>query len=129
MIKIYRTHDEPLALNVNTLKSAKLHRANFHRCLLNNVDATEADLSKADFRSAEMKDSVFNNVIFNDAQLIMVKANRSLFDGCVFRGTLLLSSDFSNLIAKVWKHVVLKMQFLMISLFGEKILMLLNLVQ
>ena len=96
MVEIYRTHDYPIELNVNTLKSLKLNDFNFHRCLLNNIDMTEADLSGSDFRSAEMMDSVFRNTIFCNTNLIMVEAKRSRFDGCVFHEARLLHSDFSN---------------------------------
>ena len=96
MLKIYRTHDNPMVLCVNTLKNVELNSTNFHRCLLNNVDASESDLSYCDFRSAEMISSVFVKANYSSAKLIMVKANKSLFDGCKFHITLLLHSDVSQ---------------------------------
>lgn len=94
MVKIYRTHDNPLIFNVDTLKNKKLNAKNFHRCLLNNVDVSGSDLSFCDFRSAEMISSVFINAIFSNSKLIMVKANQSLFDGCKFYAAFILHSDF-----------------------------------
>ena len=96
MVKIYRTHDDPLVLDVDTLKNVRLNSTNFHRCLLDNVDASESDLSYCDFRSAEMISSVFIKADFSNAKLIMIKANKSTFDGCKFYNTLLLHSDFSK---------------------------------
>lgn len=96
MIKINRTHDVPLILDVNTLKNCKLAEMNFHRCLLNDMDFSETDLSDSDFRSAEMINSTFNNSTFQNARLIMIHGNNSFFDGCVFDSALLLHSDFGN---------------------------------
>lgn len=96
MVKIYRTHDMPLELNVNTLNKIELRGMNFHRCLLNNVDIKGTDLSNSDFRSAEMINSVFYKSIFINAKLIMVKAIKSVFDECVFDTALLMHSDFNH---------------------------------
>ncbi len=96
MIKIQREHDEPIELNVESLKGIKLKGFCFHRCLLNELDFRESELSNADFRSAELNNTLCNDSLLKEAKLIMVNAKESFFENCNFESALILHSNFNN---------------------------------
>ena len=96
MIKINREHEEPLVLNVSTLKQIHLEGTSFHRCFLNELDFSGSVLTNIDFRSAEMNNAKFVSVLFTRSQLIMVESKSACYDACSFKDTLLFYSDFSE---------------------------------
>lgn len=96
MIEIYRVHDEPLELDVAMLSGNCFNGISFHRCLLNDLDFSCSILNDIDFRSAEMSNSKFTSSVISNSKLIMVKSNNTFFDGCNFKESMLLHSDFSG---------------------------------
>lgn len=96
MIEIKREHEEPIILNVSTLKEIYLEGISFHRCFLNKLDFSGSVLTDVDFRSAEMNDAKFVSALFNRSRLIMAESRSACYDVCCFKDSLLFYCDFTE---------------------------------